>query len=204
MRRFRAWLIGLTLLLCFSFAVPEAQGRFWVLVNGALRFTGIVQVIGTLTVGPSGSPATVGGTLCTNVTSASTTGTIEEILMTCTLQGGALPTNLRGVEIHTFGSSAANGNAKVARVYFGATLVSATGAFTTSASGWTVDATVLRTAATTQLANGFGNALGSGYNLLSNSTPAETLSGAVAITVKGLTVTAAADLTALGMIVKAI
>lgn len=203
MRRFRAWLIGLTLLLCFSFAVPEAQGRFWVLVNGALRFTGIVQVIGTLTVGPSGSPATVGGTLCTNVTAQATTGTIEEILMTCTLGAGALPTNLRGVEVHAWGSSAANGNAKVARIYFGSTLAGDTSAFTSSASGWTVDVTVLRLTATTQIGAGFGNANATGYNTR-NSTPAETLSGAVAITVKGLTATLLGDLTALGLIVKAI
>lgn len=43
-------LIAVALLLGVYLVTPlEAQGRFWVLVNGAMRYTGIVQVFGTFT-----------------------------------------------------------------------------------------------------------------------------------------------------------
>lgn len=165
---------------------------------------GVARAPNSVPIGTGGATAFVGGTLCTNLTAASTTGTIEETLQTCTVTGGTLAVNTRGLEIRATGSSAANANAKVGRIYFGATLVGSTSSVTSSASGWSVDATVYRTGAATQLAFGFGNYIGSGYNLVTNSTPAETLSGSVAITVKGLTTVASGDLTALALLVKAI
>lgn len=46
----RRWLIVAALILGIGVVFPEAQGRFWVLVNGALQYTGVVQVNGPQTV----------------------------------------------------------------------------------------------------------------------------------------------------------
>jgi hypothetical protein len=119
------------------------------------------------------------------------------------MPASTLTVNNRGVRIRAWGSTAATVTAKIPRIYFGATLVGATISFTTSGVSWVVDAYVYRSGAATQVGAGFGNVLSTGYNTILNTTPAETLSGAVAITFKAIT-GAGADLTVLGMMVEAI
>lgn len=71
MRRLRWALVCLTLAFGIGIAVPEAQGRFWVLVNGALRYTGIVQINGPLTIqGAGGTGAVLTNTSSTTLTAS--------------------------------------------------------------------------------------------------------------------------------------
>jgi len=46
--------LALVLVLGFCLASPGAQGQFWVLVNGALNYTGPVTINGSLTVNAAG------------------------------------------------------------------------------------------------------------------------------------------------------
>lgn len=59
MRRLRLIAVVVSLLLGSYLVAPaSAQGRFWVLVNGALRYTGVVTITGPLAVGTTVVPAT--------------------------------------------------------------------------------------------------------------------------------------------------
>jgi len=74
----KRWLIVAALLLGIGVVGTEAQGRFWVLVNGALRYTGSVFISGPLTVtgtctGCGGSPLTVN-----NIVTTSTDGLVVQ------------------------------------------------------------------------------------------------------------------------------
>lgn len=205
MRRLRVVLVCLTLLAGVGLAVPEAQGRFWVLVNGALRFVGIVQIQGPLSVTLGNAPsalARVGGVLNSQFAAVSNGTTVETDLLTYTLPASAMATNGQGVRIATWGVSAANGNTKTIRLYFGATLISIQ-AFTSSGSSWHVTGTVLRTGAATQTAGAYIiTALFVGTT--ATTAPTETLSGAVTIKVTGQSATAGGDVTSAGFLVEAL
>lgn len=144
------------------------------------------------------------GMLAINLTAGSNGTTLETDLISSTVTG-IMAVNAQGVRIRAWGTTAANANSKVIRLYFGATLVGAVAAFTTSASGWVVQADVYRTGATAQVAIGFGNYVSSGYNNITNSTPAETLSGAIVIKVTGQAAAGASnDITGVGLTVEAL
>lgn len=58
MRRARLWLVALALIVAAFLVSPaDAQGRFWVLVNGALRYTGNVFVTGAVRTGAGSNSA---------------------------------------------------------------------------------------------------------------------------------------------------
>lgn len=156
------------------------------------------------TVGSGASTAPPVGTLFLSTVSASNVTTGETDLISYPMLANTLAVNGRGVRIHAWGSTAANTNGKTARLYFGATLVNASISITTTGAVWTLDATVIRTGAATQIANGYSNANNSGYNTFTNTAPTETLSGAVTIKVTGQSASASADLTALALVVEAI
>ncbi len=61
----RRLIVALTLLLGILLVTPtEAQSRFWVLVNGALRYTGAVTIVGPLTI--TGNTVSTGSFTTTN------------------------------------------------------------------------------------------------------------------------------------------
>jgi len=160
--------------------------------NGA---TGLLSV----PLGASTAQALVGGTVCHSTTSAPTTGTSLEILATCTLPASALSVDGMGVRVKAWGTTAANGNSKTFAVYFGATAC-ATLTGTINNGALVADTTVLRTGAATQECG--GTVIGGTSAAATRQTPSETLSGVVAITIKGTTPIAAGDLTFKGLTVE--
>jgi hypothetical protein len=206
MRQLRSWLVALTVLLAIGLAVPEAQGRFWVLVNGALRFTGIVQIQGPLSVTLGSAPTAlmrIGGVLNSQFAAVSNGTTVETDLLTYTLPASALATNGQGVRITAWGTTAANGNSKSVRLYFGATAVTVQVGIVASATPWYHSAVVLRASATTQTAGSVSFIVGNVGAPLT-TTPGETLSGAVVLKVTGTSAVAGGDITSAGFLVEAL
>lgn len=143
-----------------------------------------------------------GGVLSSQITPVSNVSTTETDLMSYTLPANALSADGKGVRVTAFGTSAANGNTKTARLYFGATLV-ATQVFTSSASSWHIVADIVRTGAATQTAGAYIiTALFVGTTF--TTAPTETLSGAVVIKATGQSGTGSSDVTQTGMLVEAL
>lgn len=165
--------------------------------------TPVVNLGGVAYAATQGSSITLTGIHCVNTTAQATTGTVEEVLATCTLPANAMSANGKGVRITAWGSLAANGNSKTLNLRFGGLSGTIIAAWTSTgnASGWNLFSTVIRTGAATQVA--FGN--GYGFNLAPRTTdaaPTQTLSGAVDIVVTGTTATASGDATFKGLIVE--
>jgi len=156
----------------------------------------------TLPFGGGAGTVTLGGRLLTSTTSAANVGTGETDLLTYTLPANSLSTDGMGVRVTAWGLLGANTNSKTLRIYFGGTsLVSVS----TAANGtaWTSRGVVLRSGAATQVAQ--GEALqGVAIIARTNTTPAETLSGAVVIRITGQSAVASGDVTVLGVIVEAL
>lgn len=138
-----------------------------------------------------------------NVTPVSNVSTTETDLMTYTLPAGWMSANGMGIRVSAFGTTAANGNSKTVRLYFGASVVAIQAAITSSGSAWHTTMIVLRTGATTQVSGGnIWTALNTGNP--ASPSPTETLSGTVIIKVTGQSATAGADVTQTGMVVEAL
>ena len=145
--------------------------------------------------------ASVGGILCSDAVSHTTTGTSEEILSDCLVPGATLGKALRATVLW---QGAANSNSKTIRVRFGGiggtVIVSKT---TTTTSDYGVfGAFIVRTGAATQAA--FGSYSSGSGSVVSISTPTQTLSGDVHLVVTGTTATQAGDVTALFSLVEVI
>lgn len=172
--------------------------------------TGITSVDATITrVGPAqfgisnlsgAGPAVINGTLTTNIASGCTVAdTTETTLWTYSLPANALNANGRGVRITAWGTVGANADSKATKLYFGSTVI-ATRTSTDNDARWKMVGDVLRTAATTQLANGQffiggvgnGTFTGASFNLV-QTTPAETLANAITIKVTGTNGTGVAN-----------
>lgn len=114
-------------------------------------------------------------------------GAGEDDLFTYTLPGGTLWRNGQGIEIQAFGTTAANGNNKRLKVYFGATVVADTGAVAANTDEWNVVVRVYRRGATVQYsiitASKFNGAPITGTTTF--TAPAETLSGDITIKCTG-------------------
>jgi hypothetical protein len=155
----------------------------------------------SVAVGSGTTTALVGGTLFTSTTAAATTGTAEETLMSYTMPANTLAVNGRGVRITAWGSTAANVNAKMIKVYFG---TSVPAVITTSSSGaaWRATAYMTRTGAAAQTSWGeiLVSASAAAYGAF---TATEALTSTVLIKVTGTTATAAGDATATGFMVEA-
>lgn len=128
-----------------------------------------------------------------NVVPASNVGTAETDLMTYAMPGATMAVDEDTVRIHAYGNFAANANSKTLKVHFGATVV-ATAVVTANNTGWEIYATVSRTGAATQVAFGAYNGQATGA-LLTQSTPAATLSGAVTIKITGQSAVGSNDVT---------
>lgn len=157
---------------------------------------------------PAGVPGTtttnskIGGSLHANGTAVGNVGAGEDTLMSYTLPANVLGTNLDRVEIVAWGDFAANANSKRIRFKFGATTILDTTALAINNNSWRLQATIIRTGATAQLANA---AIWSGdallYSKTGNASPAETLSGTVAVAFTG-EATADNDVRQLGLTVR--
>lgn len=142
---------------------------------------------GEIRLGHSASSfAALGGTSNVNTTQVGNIGTGEDDLITYSLPANSLPRDGAYIEFETAGTFAANANNKQVKIYFGATVIFATGAQAFNAGAWTAKCTVIRTGATTQKAS---VQFASSNSLLTSSaaytTPAETLSSAVTIKCTG-------------------
>mgnify|MGYP001558195178 CR=1 FL=1 len=140
--------------------------------------------------GASASQVSVSGVLLQSTTAVGNVGGGEDDLISLTVPAKVLSANgdrLRVTGIFTF---AANANTKTTRGYFGATKVAELAA---STSGSAVRAVVIitRTAAATQQAWGTIELTGGSGTLF--STPAETLSGTVAMKFTGQSAASATD-----------
>jgi hypothetical protein len=136
--------------------------------------------------GSAVSPVQAGGSLEVNTTAVGNVGAGEDDLMSFSVPANTLGTNGDYLELVAWGSFAANANNKRVRVKFGATTILDTGAVAANSGTWRVQATIIRTGAATQIANASlvtdNTTLG---DVSGNASPAETLSGAVAVKLTG-------------------
>ena len=125
-----------------------------------------------------------------NTTAVGNVGAGEDDLITYTLPAATLSVDGMGVRITAFGQTANNANAKTVKMYFGSTNMATIGLDANSVGGWVYQATVIRTAAATQIAHvnmaAHWVTFKSGGN---NTAPTETLSGAVTIKCTGAATT---------------
>lgn len=155
---------------------------------------------------PAGSgTAAVGGRLCVNTTQATTTGTVEEVLATCSLTAGTLGVDGQAIHVVAWGTYAANANGKLIRIRFGGiggTSIAGS-SITNNNVPWRVDAYVVRTGAATQIAHGATFA-STTAQIEVDSAPTQTLANAIDLVITGTTATQAGDVTFKGLIVELI
>jgi hypothetical protein len=144
---------------------------------------------------PTGVPLS----LFTSTTSVANVGTAETDLITYSLPGGTLSVNNQKVRITAWGGTAANANTKTIKIYFGA--VALRSFATTSQGSWIASGLVVRTGASAQAGIG-GVRFSTVAEVISGTSPSETLSGAVVIKVTGQSAVGSGDVTANGMFVE--
>lgn len=111
-------------------------------------------------------------------------GVGEDNLKTYALPANTLFMNQQAIEIIAWGTTAANGNNKTLKLYFGSTQLVTTGAVAANSKDWELRAVVVRLSNTSQQSIARGNF--NGVSLASDLTvPGETLSGAVTIKCTG-------------------
>lgn len=185
--------------------VPKGSGT--VNVNGTAIATSGGTVaslnVGSLFIQP-GTAVTfkrVGARIAHNITDAATTGVAIETLYTFSIQANTLAVNGESLRFTVYATTVANANSKVLDLTFGATTIG-----TLTAAGnddlYRMICDLYRTGAATQKAicwTAGGDLTTAGALTAARAvvtTPAETLSGAVAVLVRGTTPTAIADLVA--------
>lgn len=176
-----------------QFAIVAASGLLAGLIVAALLLlAGMVDLGAQVVVDPrvTGVPRAC-GVLHTNTTQAATIAdTNETNLWTFTLPANSLNRDGVGLRITTGGVLGATANNKTLKLYFGASQIASLST-TANASGWRMGGIVLRTGAATQRANG-DIFIGLGVLNITQSAPAETLSGTVLIRMTGQNAVAAA------------
>jgi len=171
---------------------------------GPLAVTGTTNLTGPLFVqaGTSGILKGVGARVFHNVTDAPTTGTVIETLYTYPMPGNTLAANGQALTIETWAVTAGNANNKTLTMVFGATTIGTSTAAGFNGETMSMRCQVYRVSPTAQKARCNFQSFTSGTltanqnTVITSSAPAETLSGAINILVRGTTPTAAADLTA--------
>jgi hypothetical protein len=152
--------------------------------------------------GSAVAPVQVGGSLEVNTTAVGNVGSGEDDLMSFSVPASTLGANGDYLELVAWGSFAANANNKRIKLKFGATTILDTTAVAATGGTWRVQATIVRTGATAQLASAqlvTDNAtLG---DISGNASPGETLSGAVAVKLTG-EATSDNDIQQLGMTIR--
>ena len=136
-----------------------------------------------------------------NTTSVANTDAGEDNLMTYSLPANSMFLNDHVVRIHAWGTTAANGNNKTIKLYFGTSQLISSGVLTISNKDWEIKGVVVRTAAATQEATAtFWDSTPTTVGP-DRTTPSETLSSAVTIKCTGEGV-ATNDIVQRGMIVE--
>ena len=139
--------------------------------------------------GTSANFANVGGVADVNVTAASTTGTIEEVLATYPLPANSLSANEKSLVIEAWFDGTGAGNKQVHLRFGGLTgTLIATMPVSTAAVPYKARATVTRTGASAQIA--FGEAHASAVApTFTSTTPAQAETGAINIVATATTAT---------------
>jgi hypothetical protein len=166
---------------------------------------GPLNVTGPLFIQPGTAAANkrVGATIAHNVADVTTTGTLIETLYTFPIAANTLAADGESLQLDVVLSSAANANNKTVTITYGATNIGVQGPVAANAENFVMRCQIFRTGAATQKAICWGvhhAQAGVGgaalFGITQVTTPAETLSGAVNLLVRGTTPTAAGDLTA--------
>ena len=149
---------------------------------GGLTLTGLTGLL-RATAGVVSADTTVGTTLTSSVTSTGNTAGVDTNLFTYSVPASTLAATGDSLEFSVFGTSAALGSAQV-KVKFGSTTFFDSGAMSNISTEWTLNGSIVRTGAATQIASA---ALLSGSNstYTGYGTPAETLSGSVTLSIIG-------------------
>lgn len=146
--------------------------------------------VGASTVGTN--LATLGGVFCVNTTSQATTGTIEEVLATCTLPANALSANGKGVRIRAWADGTGAGSKDINLRFGGIGGTVIANMVANAGTGvYHAHADVFRTGASTQIS--FGNAYLNnmlGGTAPTSATPNQTDTATIAIVVTGITAVA--------------
>lgn len=161
---------------------------------GISQGTGIIAPSSTFPAGVTAT-GTVPMVVAVDIVSLSSPAGATPALKSFALPAATLSViGMRGVRIRAWGTLANNANAKTILIKFGATtLITVTGTASTT-NTWHIDAVVYVRTAVTQIAHAFGaQGPGTPTFVTLDSTPGETLSGAISIACSG-TQTAAADI----------
>ncbi|MCH8049345.1 hypothetical protein IH979_01390 [Patescibacteria group bacterium] len=106
----------------------------------------------------------------------------DDDLMTYSLPANSLSADGKGVRISAWGTSAANGNTKTVKLHFGSTVLRQVGPSALNAQDWRIEATLIRTGASTQDAVGT-ELVDNSSVFITHSEPAEDTTGAIIIKV---------------------
>lgn len=164
------------------------------------------QVLGTANAVIQAVNTGVGGLINAQTATVSTgAGTTEQILQTYTMPANQLSTAGQSVRVRCWGRTAANGNNKTRKLYFGANVIS-TATEAANDQPWFLELLVMRTGAATQVVNGNGMAGTGGItNLNYSTTGTEDLTAGVVIKCTGTDGTdSAGDIITYGMITEQI
>lgn len=174
------------------FCLPTGQAQYgWYFETNQLYVRGasgsdsrIKTKIGTTAFATGETFANVGGVRSKNTTSVGNVGTGEDDLQTLSLIGLSLGTAGEAVILESYGTFAANGNNKQVKAYFGSTVVADSGVVTINNGSWKIRAEIIRTGATTQIANGICW-LSDGTHTITVSSPSQTLANATTVKMTG-------------------
>lgn len=179
--------------------------------SGRLYANGPGYVAGDINTGLVNSFATlgviVGGSLKTDFTANSNAAAAgDQTLTTYTVPASTFSANGDRLEIHAWGTLANTANTKIVKLIFGSTTVIASpNQYASESAGWDIKATIVRTAAATQITTASLNTTDTVLAqelLYAQSAPTETMSGTVVLKCTGASSgSAAADITQLGLTV---
>jgi len=169
--------------------------------------TGAVTSAFAFTPGAGATAAVVSGCVYMNTTSTNSTNAGFQSLVTETLDANTLNANGKAIRITTWGTSAANANAKNVGIFFGAAGDDALVSIPANYTDWRCQCIVVRTGASAQVNNGIAYSTVSPGTTPSvqivNSTPAEDTTTAISISATCNT-TVAADVVLKGFMIEVI
>lgn len=123
-----------------------------ILDNVAVTNSTITNTSLSVPIGDSGLASEVGAILNVNLTLQGNSGAIETGLISYTLVADSLASNLAFIELHAWGTFAANANNKTVKLKIGSTTLLDTTAVAANSGSWSIKAKVLRKTLTTQQA----------------------------------------------------
>lgn len=165
-------------------------------------FGGNVAITPAIAAGNGGSTVLPEGVLSVNLTSnGNTADTSEDTLMTFALPAKTLSATGKGLRIRAWGNTAANGDNKTIKLYFGSEVITTPTAATNS-KGWELELNVFKSGASTQVVFGKGQVDVTAVTPLV-TTGAETDTATITIKLTGTAGTGNAnDIVAKGLIVE--